>query len=515
MKKITIQILGAVLLVGTLATSCKKYLDINQNPNAAEVVDPKLLFSNAAVSFVNVRASGDYYIPLGLAGQAIASGGNTATTWGTPTEEQYDVNALSLGNSWRALYNYSGANLRQIIRLAEGADVPNNNAAAQAKVLLAFVFYDVTTLFGDAPFSEALNTDILYPKFETQPQILDGIIAMLDDALGQFDEASPLKISDYDLFYKGDIAKWKKVARSMKLKVLMTMVDKDPAKAAAIGQLLQEGGFISSSADNFFINYSNTAGRYNPKYGLNRQYNNEQSFFGASKWVVNFSKPLNDPRLGIFYEKGTAATSIVAPEPAEDINDAVHARINRNYHNASQPEILFNYQEQLFYEAEANARGLGVAANMTKANMLFKQAIEESVRFHARQAQAATLVTAGARSAAIATEFTAAANTALASAATFAEAVPDLTSFATTREAVKYLHYHHWVDKWDRSLDAFTQWRRSGPEGDEVPALTLPPGAPAGGLFRRFEYPITNEIAANPNAPKDRIRYFEKMWFDL
>ena len=97
----------------------------------------------------------------------------------------------------------------------------------------------------------------------------------------------------------------------------------------------------------------------------------------------------------------------------------------------------------------------------------------------------------------------------------FAASLPDLSSFATTREAVKYIHYHHWVDKWDRGIDAFTQWRRSGPQDDEVPALTLPAGAPAGDLFRRYEYPVTNEIAANPNAPKEKILYNVKMWFDL
>jgi hypothetical protein len=515
MKQVRIKILCAVLAISTLTTSCKKYLDINRNPNAAEEVDPKLLFSNASLAYVNLRASGDFYIPLGLAGQAIASGGNTATTWGAPTEEQYDVNVLSLGNSWRALYNYTGANLKEIIKLSESAAVKNNNAAAQAKVLLGYVFYDVTTLFGDAPFSEALNTEILSPKFETQPQIFEGILNMLDEALTQFDETSPLKISDYDLFYKGDLTKWQKAARSLKLRVLMTMVDKDPGKAAAIGQLLQGGGFISSPADNLMISYFNTAGRYNPKYGLNRQYNNEQSFFGASKWVVNFLNPLNDPRLGIFFEKPAGAANFVAPEPAEDIDDAVHARVNRNYHNASQPEALFTYQEQLFYEAEINARGLGVTADLTTANTLLKKAVEESVKYHANMARSATLITAGATNSAIATAFTAAANTALANAATYAASLPNLSSFGTNRAAVKYIHYHHWVDKWDRPLDAFTQWRRSGPEGDEVPALTLPPGAPAGGLFRRFEYPISNEIGLNINAPKEKIRYDVKMWFDL
>lgn len=95
MKRATIKILGALLLVSILGTSCKKYLDINKNPNAAEVVDPKLLFSNAIVNYVNVRAAGDLYIPISLAGQAIASGGNNPTAWGFPTEEQYDVNMKS------------------------------------------------------------------------------------------------------------------------------------------------------------------------------------------------------------------------------------------------------------------------------------------------------------------------------------------------------------------------------------------------------------------------------------
>ncbi|MCW3112806.1 MAG: hypothetical protein JWR18_1202 [Segetibacter sp.] len=499
MKIKYLKILSVALAIVTLNSSCKKYLDVNRNPNVAENVDPKLLFSTSTVQYINVRASGDLYIPVSLAGQAIASGGNNPTAWGAPSEEQYDINALSLGNTWRYLYaSTAGGNLKEIIRLAENAPVKNNNAAAQAKVLLAFLAYDATTLYGDVPFTEAWDPNISYPKFDPQPVVFEGIIKMLDEALAQFDEASPLKIADYDLFYKGDIAKWKKIARSAKLRTLMTMVDKDPSKAALIGQMVTAGGMVSSPADNFQVAYSNTAGRYNPKYGLNKMYNSEQSFFGASKWAVNFMTPINDPRLPIYFEKPATAATYEAPETGEDINDATQSRINRNFHHAAQPEVLYTYQEQLFFEAEINARGLGVAVNLATANTLFKKAVEESVKHIASQSKDA-----------------AAAATATAAAATFAASLPNLTTFATNREAVKYIHYHHWIDKMDRGIDAFTQWRRSGPEGDEVPPLTLPNGAPAGGLFRRFQYPITNEIAANPNAPKETILYDVKMWFDL
>jgi hypothetical protein len=158
------------------------------------------------------------------------------------------------------------------------------------RFLLSFLVYDATTLYGDVPFTEAWNPEISYPKFDPQPVVFEGILKLLDEALAQFDEASPLKISDYDLFYKGDIAKWKRIAKSAKLRTLMTMVDKDPGKAAAIGQLIAAGGMVNSPSDNFQVAYANAAGRRNPKYGLNLLYNNEQSFFGASKWAVNFMK---------------------------------------------------------------------------------------------------------------------------------------------------------------------------------------------------------------------------------
>ena len=186
----------------------------------------------------------------------------------------------------------TGTNLKQAIALAEGATPKNNNAAAQCKVLLAQSSYDLTMVFGDVPFSEAWKPDISYPKFDAQKDVLLGIIALLDEALAQFDEASPLKISDYDLFYHGDIAKWKKLAKSLKLRVLMTMVDKDPTQATAIGQLISAGGFVSSSADNCQISYQNVSGRKNPKYWLSEQYNGGQSFFFASKYVVDFMRPL-------------------------------------------------------------------------------------------------------------------------------------------------------------------------------------------------------------------------------
>lgn len=486
MKKTYIYILVALLTVGFSLSSCKKYLDINDNPNTADRVDPKLLFSFAVTSYINLRSSGDLYIPFALAGQSIATGGNNPTGWGVPSEEQYIISSFSNGNSWRSYYTSVGANLKEAIKLAESANPVNNNAAAQSKVVLAMATYEITTVFGDVPFSEAWNVDIPYPKFDAQKDVMEGCLKLLDDALAQFDDASPLKIVDYDLFkYNGDLNKWRRLANSVKLRILLTMVDKDPSKAATIGALVSAGNFIQSADDNCLVAYQDVSGKKNPKFALSEQYNGGRSFFFGNKYVVDFMQPLGDPRLPKFFTKPDEATTYNGVENGATADNKVHVRLSSTLQSATQPEVLFSYQEQLFFEAEVQARGIGVPVNLTTANNLYKKAVVESCKFYGVDAAAAN---------------------------TFGTTLPDLASVASP---VKLIQMHHWVDKMDSGIDAFTQWRRSGAEGNETPALKLPIGAPAGALFRRFEYPITNEISTNPNAPKNRIRFNEKMWFDL
>ena len=89
--------------------------------------------------------------------------------------------------------------------------------------------------------------------------------------------------------------------------------------------------------------------------------------------------------------------------------------------------------------------------------------------------------------------------------------LPNLTSAA---DPVYEIHIQQWIDLMDRPIEAFTQWRRSGTDGHEVPALSLPPGAPAGPLIRRLTL-STEETTANPNILNPQPKYFDKMWFDL
>jgi hypothetical protein len=493
MKKKTIYAFLCVTILSLSLQSCKKYLDINKNPNTATTVDPKLLFSNVAVNYAVARAGGDYWIPFALAGQAVADGFNNPTSWsgGAQGEQEYVISTFSTGNTWTTYYISMGTNLKQAISLAESATPKNNNAAAQCKVLLALTFYELTTIYGDVPYTEALNTSITAPHFDSQQTVLKGVVSLLDEAQAQFDAGSALKIDGaYDMFYAGDISKWKRLANSVKLRTLMTMYDADNSVAPTIGTLVAGAGntLISSATDNFQVQFGTAQGKQNPKYALGTLYNGGQNFFFASKYVTDPMIAAKDPRLPKYFDGAGSGTtkSYVGIAPGSTGDDDINPRISTSLQSANEPETIFDYQEELFFEAEIYARGIGVAQNLAKANTLYKQAITESCKFYGVDTKVSS---------------------------DFADNLPNLTSTTATSG----IALQHWLDEMDRPLEAFTQWRRSGANGNEIPAFTIPIGAPTNGLFRRYEYPQTNEILLNPNAPKDvnSLKYYTKMWFDL
>ena len=490
--------IATVLLVSVSMVSCQKYLDINKNPNNATDVDPKLLFSFAATTLINNRAGGDYYIPMALAGQSIASGGSSTegVSWGSGSEDQYVFSPFSFANIWTQFYTSTGINLRQAIALSEGGIPVNNNAAAQCKVILAETFYELTVTYGDIPFTEALRTDISAPKFDDQQTVLNGCVSLLDSAINQFEPGSSLAIgAPYDMFYSGDIDKWVKVAKAMKLRILMTMVDKDDSKKADISALISEDAMLQSADDNCQISFMDVAGKRNPKYQLKADYLAGVDFFYASPYVLDPMVASSDPRLPIFFDKAVAwrplfdlsggSNAYNGVLPGDDADDEIATKIATAFHSATQPEPLFTYQEILFYKAEAYARGLvGGVPDLVEANDLYKLAVTESASYYGVSATNAT---------------------------NFANSLPNLSTYA---KPVDQINLQHWIDKFDRGVDAFTQWRRSGPEGSEVPALQLPVNAPSGGLFRRYQYPESGELSSNPNAP-ELVPYTSKVWFDL
>lgn len=478
------KILILLFTLGVLGSlSCKKYLDINKSPLTATQVEPKLLFGFAITAWDTNKNSGDNWVPNMLMIQNVSSGGNFG--WGKG--DVYDISPFSLNNTWNIYYTSAGNNLKLAIEAAESADPINNNTAAQCKIILAQIMYEATMLYGDIPFSEAFQPDKFpYPNFDSQKDVLEGVLDLLDEAIAQIDPNSPLKITDYDIFYQGDLTKWIKLANSLKFKILMVMVDKDPTKATQIGALLANPtSMISSAGDNQLYKYYATTAQENPKYRLFKTYTNgDNQWFFANKNVFDYMAPTNDPRIPKYFEMGPDANTYIAIDTEAEA-DGTTALISDYLYRKDAPSVIFSYQEILLLKAEAYARGLGVPVDLVQAQQLFNDGVEAAMTFYQADPAAVQVYL-----------------------------TTQLPNLLVSLDPVKDIHLQQWIDLMDRPLDAFVQWRRSGTDGNEVPALSLPDGAPAGPLIRRFVLGPA-EKAANPNIPNPLPVYSDKMWFDL
>jgi len=178
-------------------------------------------------------------------------------------------------------------------------------------VIKAFLFQAMTDIYGDIPYSEAIKAktdNINFPKYDTQEEIYNGILADLTEANNLLSTSN--EAVSGDILFNGDVMRWKKFANSLTLRCLLRISDrKDPS--AQMAQIVSNPtlypiftGFEEQAA----LQYLNQLGNEFPRYRGNG--------FGesASQTMVNILKDLNDTRLSVFAQPTFATAGGANPE---------------------------------------------------------------------------------------------------------------------------------------------------------------------------------------------------------
>lgn len=497
MKKIAKKYVAPLALLASLS-SCGDWLDINNNPMAATSVDPDYLFSSASINNGSNRMGGDTFIGIAIGAQVIADGGfcDWGGWWG---EAEYSMSTYAYGNTWVACYSNGLNNLALAAKFAE--EKGDMNTVAQCEIFSALIFYQLTMLYGDIPCLEALDPATYpQPKFDSQKSVLEHSIALLDHALSVATTDGAGAITGYDIFYGGDMTKWIKAAKSVKLQLLLTLYNREPERASEIAALINAGGMLESGADDWKFPFFDEAGSYNPNYELNDRYAGDfietpgsegDSFymFFASNTVLGPMKQYNDPRIPIYFyanvnggyeglDTGVNANRIEGAEGNQYLSSPVNLK---KFFTADMPDVLLSYQEVQFNLAEVYATGIGVTADLTKAQEAFKNGVTAACQFWG-VAQADITV--------------------------FVDGLPAFSTLDTAA-ILTLINNQRRIDFMSRPFEAFTNQRRTN-----MPVLTTPvtASAYAGRLFNRYEYP-EREYRPNSNTPSPRPLFYEPMWF--
>ncbi len=332
MKKIK-YILFALTAI-TVTSACNKlkdFGDTNVNPNATGSPITKALFTNVEASL------GGY--------AAMTRPGIYAQFF---SETQYtDVSLYS-----NPILNFSGEysgimnDLKNIINVNESV-----NQTAAAQILLQYLFSTVTDRWGDVPYSEALQGKIT-AKYDKQEDIYKGMISSLTASVGQFNSSSLIL---GDVIYNGDVAKWKKLANSLRMMMAIQLSKRFPTASGYAATefkaaLNDPAGYISSNADNFTLTYA--ANFLNPWYNT---YNGRNDY-GESPVVISLLNNFSDNRQSVF---GTSSVGVpfgilrAKAEAFTGANPTWSKVLNPNYRKIGDPVVILSAAQVALARAEA------------------------------------------------------------------------------------------------------------------------------------------------------------------
>jgi hypothetical protein len=362
MKKINFLILFIFCIS---VNGCKKYLDVNTNPNNPTDV-PESISLPAVETVIATQITGGN-VTFGVAPYTSYWMQQLALNQEQPQIDGYKI--TTDGVDWYFFY----PTLKNLQLLSAKAVTNSNYAyAGIAEVLSAYTMSIITDLWGDVPYSQALVTDNIRPAYDKQEDIYKGLQAQLDKAIEYFGKPAGLTPGSDDFIYGGDMDKWEKFAYTLKARYYMHL-SKAPGYTAAaqadfaLGAL--QNGFSSNDDDATFA-YPGSAGNESPWF--------QNTLSGAggvvlSSTLIDSLVSRHDPRLPVIAAEaatgggyhGRVIGTGANPDPDE------YSRVNDFYAGAAASMYILTYGEALFLKAEATL----VKSGATVAQPIYQDGI--------------------------------------------------------------------------------------------------------------------------------------------
>ena len=371
MKKIRNNISKYAVLLALTATplvitSCRQELDINVDPNNPSQATLPGLLSASQVGFAFALGGEGTRMPASIV-QHYA--GHRAQ----PLDyAQYRITSSATDGTWTALYN----TLMDMKEMENKAAASGNQAyLGVSKILQAHAFSVTTDLFGDIPFSQALQgrTNIT-PVYDKQEDIYPALITMIDEGVAALTAAT--ETISGDIVYGGDVTKWKKYGNSLKLRLLNHLSSRQPNAAANF--LATNPSLIDTSADDAKVLFGSVASNANPIYQFDVLSGRKDQAVAST--IVDKMKALSDPRVSVYFEPVTRNAlglkgQYLGNAPGNDTEDSQknrYSRVGSAYASIKAPVVLMSAAEVNFIKAEVYHR-----ASDSRAQAAYQAAITQ------------------------------------------------------------------------------------------------------------------------------------------
>lgn len=355
MKKL-LYFLCVVVLAGVGCTD--SFEDLNTDKKRPTEIPAEPLFSNATRNLSDLMADANVNRNVfRLYSQYWAQ-----TTY--PDESQYNMVGRDIpGSVWDELYRDVLKDLdeaKKILNTQTGPTPQDELVLSNKKAIIDLVEgYTYTVLvdvFGDVPFSQALDADNLLPAYDPAKSVYTAAIAKIDNAAKTLDASAAGYSSAEDIVYGGDVAKWKTFANSLLLKLAMRIADTDAAGAQSMVSAAA-GNVMTSDADNFAVDYYPNSPNTNPLH-VSLVLSGRNDFVPANT-IVDMLNNLEDPRRDLWFTK-TDTTIYIGGVYGTANAYSSYSHLGPVFEDATLAGTMMSYSEVEFLLAEAAERGMAV-----------------------------------------------------------------------------------------------------------------------------------------------------------
>jgi len=241
--------------------SCDDDLEsINNNPNEPEVVPTNNIFAYSTKRYTDFSRdafnSGRLTLPwMQYWGQTAYADEDRYLYRETSAESIYQ-NTYLVATDLKAILDQNSDPATKDAAAAYGN---NNNQIAASRIILSYMFFELTNFFGDVPYYsygsenetfQALSVNnSSSPVFAAQEDIYSDILKELREASNMINVSEPVFISGDNIF-NGDAEKWKRFANSLRMRVANNLRGVDASLANSEIDAAIADGVMLSNEDN-------------------------------------------------------------------------------------------------------------------------------------------------------------------------------------------------------------------------------------------------------------------------
>lgn len=387
-------LLIAMVMVG--AASCTKDLEtINKNPNSPENINSDYLMADVLISTAYAYEDNAF-------ARRPAAAGRYITLVQTTTNDLFTWGAVS----WNDIYQRLIV-CQQLLDQAQTRE--ESQYLAIAKIMKAFNFGYLTDLYGDVPYTKALLSKaqgITKPEYDQQKDIYPSLLQLLEEANTSLSTKVPDINGAQDVFFAGNIMKWRRFANSLRMRMLLRISRSYPNAFSDMQMMLNNPDkypLFTSNADNAEMPYKDNIAANSWPGGPLAMIAFDFNKTKASKELVDNLLSLNDPRLTVWVSPvQTTAGATVDNNLYVGVPNAIDAPTGYNGGETHQSLLgglfrknkddmlkacLMSYTELCFILSEAMLKGKITITGKT-AEDYYLEGIKSSMSFYGVSAAA-------------------------------------------------------------------------------------------------------------------------------